>query len=201
MSWWKTLFGISIQEDAPKQSPAFDISDLTENEDHLYPDAARFVISTGRCSVSAVQRQLKIGYERATRLVESLEDEHVVSRINSDGSRYLLSEQQRQAARLLPSRVEIERQRKSEELALRTDYLSEKYADQSIVQAILDQKIWEGMTAAHLFDSAGEPETIDQKYMKNKSREIWKYHHEGGNRFLLRVTLENGIVVGWDAKG
>lgn len=201
MSWWKTLFGISIQEDAHKQSPAFDISDLTENEDNLYPDAARFVTSTGRCSVSAIQRHLKIGYNRAARLVESLEDDHVISGINSDGSRYLLSDQQRQAARLLPSNADIERQRKAEELALRTAYLSEKYADQSIVQAILDQKIWEGMTAAHLFDSAGEPEAIDQKYMKAKSREIWKYHHEGGNRFLLRVTLENGLVVGWDAKG
>lgn len=201
MSWWKTLFGISIQEDAPKQSPAFDISELTENEDNLYPDAARFVTSTGRCSISAVQRHLKIGYNRAALLLESLEDDHVVSVINSDGSRYLLSDQRRQAARLLPSSAEIERQRKAEELALRTAYLSEKYADQSIVQAILDQKIWEGMTAAHLFDSAGEPEAIDQKYMKAKSREIWKYHHQGGNRYLLRVTLENGIVVGWDAKG
>lgn len=102
---------------------------------------------------------------------------------------------------MLPSSAEIERQRKAEELALRTAYLSEKYADQSIAQAILDQKIWEGMTGAHLFGSAGEPAAIDQKYMKAKSREIWKYHHEGGNRFLLRVTLENGIVVGWDAKG
>jgi len=201
MSWWKTLFGVSIQEDAPKQSPAFDISDLTENEDHLYPDAARFVISTGRCSISAVQRHLKIGYERATRLVECLEDDHVVSEICANGSRYLLSEQQRQDARLRPSRAETERQRQAEELALRIAYLTEKYTDKIIVQAILDQKIWEGMTAGHLFDSAGEPETIDQKYMKNKSREIWKYHHEGGNRFLLRVTLENGIVVGWDAKG
>lgn len=201
MSLWKTLFSWWTSEFDSRPKPSLNISELTENEDHLYLDAARFVISTGRCSISAVQHHLKIGYNRAALLVKCLEDDHVVSKINSDGSRYLLSEQQRQAARLLPSRAEIERQRKAEGLALRIAYLSEKYADQGIVKAILDQKIWEGMTAAHLFDSAGEPEIIDQKYMKAKSREVWKYHHEGGNRFLLRVTLENGIVVGWDAKG
>ncbi|MFQ6346047.1 DNA translocase FtsK [Pseudomonas sp. R11F] len=202
MSWWNKLFGGSVSESpSPQPQPRIDFSDLAPNDDSLYLDAARFIMSSGHCSVSAVQRQLKIGYNRAARLIEALEDDCVISVPDAEGRRHLLSHQQRGAARLLPSKAEIERQRKEEELALRTAYLSEKYADQRIVQAILDQKIWEGMTAAHLFDSAGEPEAIDQKYMKAKSREIWKYHHEGGNRFLLRVTLENGIVVGWDAKG
>lgn len=208
MSWWKKIFGLS-PDPLPLPSPStlqasdseFDLSDLTLNEDPLYIEAARFVLSTHRCSISAVQRHLKIGYNRAVRLIEALEDDRIVSEIDSDGARYLLSERQRQAARLLPSKVEIERQRKAEELELRTAYLAEKYKDDSIVQAILSQKIWEGMTAAHLFDSIGEPEAIDQKYMKTKSREVWKYHHQGSNRYLLRVMLENGLVVGWVSKG
>ncbi|PMY59415.1 DUF2845 domain-containing protein [Pseudomonas sp. GW456-L12] len=121
--------------------------------------------------------------------------------MDSNGVRHLLSKQQREAARLLPSKAEVERQRKAEELTLRTAYLSEKYGNDAVVQAILSQKIWEGMTAAQLFDSAGEPEAIDQKYMKTKSREVWKYDHQGSNRYLLRVTLEDGLVVGWDSKG
>ncbi|WP_426117105.1 hypothetical protein [Pseudomonas sp. DSP3-2-2] len=43
-------------------------------------------------------------------------------------------------------------------------------------------------------------EAVDQKYLKKVSREIWKYDNQGGSRYRLRVTLENGIVVGWDKK-
>ncbi|PMY37311.1 hypothetical protein C1Y35_19690 [Pseudomonas sp. GW456-L14] len=200
MSWWKTLFGGSSTSTFTPE-PEFDFSDLSPNEDALYPDAARFVLSTGRSSVSAVQHHLKIGYIRAARLVEALEEDGIITGIDSNGVRHLLSKQQREAARLLPSKAEVERQRKAEELTLRTAYLSEKYGNDAVVQAILSQKIWEGMTAAQLFDSAGEPEAIDQKYMKTKSREVWKYDHQGSNRYLLRVTLEDGLVVGWDSKG
>jgi Holliday junction resolvase RusA-like endonuclease len=56
------------------------------------------------------------------------------------------------------------------------------------------------MTAAQLFDAAGEPEAVDQKYFKRFSRETWKYDGESGNRYRTRVTLENGSVVGWDIK-
>jgi hypothetical protein len=37
--------------------------------------------------------------------------------------------------------------------------------------------------------------------MKTKRREIWKYGRMGGNRYSLRVTLEQGVVVGWEEKG
>lgn len=202
MSWWKKFFGGSVAESpSPKAQPEprIDFPDLTPNDDSLYLEAACFVLSSGRCSVAAVQRQLKIGYNRAARLIESLEDDCVISAPDAEGNRHVLTLQQRSAARLLPSNAEIERQRMEEELALRTAYLVEKYDDQ-IAQAILKGKIWEGMTAAQLFDSAGEPEAIDQKYMNSKSREVWKYDHEGSNRYLLRVTLENGLVVGWDSR-
>jgi len=197
MSWWQKFFGSSVVN---SPSPQIDLSDLTPNDDSLYLEAARFVVSSGRCSVAAVQRQLTIGYNRAARLIGALEGDCIISAPDAEGTRHLLTIQQRTAARLLPSKAEIERQRKEEDLALRTAYLVEKYDDQSIVKAILARKIWEGMTAAQLFDSAGEPEAIDQKFMKNKSREVWKYDHEGSNRYSLRVTLENGLVVGWNSR-
>lgn len=212
MSWWRKLLGkspepmnspthYSAPEQEQERETEFDFAELSLNDDPLYVEAARFVVSTRRCSISAVQRHLKIGYNRAARLIESLENDHFISEIGSDGSRYLLSEQQRRAAKLLPSKADLERQRKAEEVELRTAYLAEKYKDDGIVEAILRQKIWEGMTAAQLFDSAGDPEAVDQKFMKTKSREVWKYDHQGGNRYLLRVTLDNGVVVGWNSKG
>lgn len=204
MSWWKKFFDGSVAKSPnpnPRPQPQIDLSDLAPNEDPLYLEAARLVTSTGRCSILTLQRELKIGYSRAAQLIEALEDDCVISAPDANGNRHLLTFQQRDVARLLPSKAEIERQRMEKELSLRTAYLFEKYGDQSIVQAILERTIWEGMTAAQLFDSVGEPEATDQKYMKTKSREVWKYHLQGGNRYLLRVTLENGLVVGWDAKG
>ncbi|MGF6595150.1 DNA translocase FtsK [Pseudomonas sp. 2835] len=205
MSWWKTFFGGSAAKSPspqpqPQPQPQIDLSDLAPNEDPLYLEAARLVTSTGRCSVSAVQRHLKIGYNRAARLIEALEDDYIISGPDAHGSRHLLTAGQRNAARSSPSKAELEHQRKQEEIALRTAYLVEKYGEESIALAIVKGKIWEGMTAAQLFDSAGEPDAVDQKYMKNKSREVWKYDHEGSNRYLLRVTLENGLVVGWNSR-
>jgi hypothetical protein len=36
--------------------------------------------------------------------------------------------------------------------------------------------------------------------MKTKTKEVWKYHQRGANRYGLKITLENGRVVGWENK-
>lgn len=119
MSWWKTLFGWSAAETtAPAESsprPHTDVGlpALTENEDSLYIDAARFVLSTRRCSISSVQRHLKIGYNRAARLIEALEDDRVISEMDLNGNRHLLSEQERNTARRLPPKAELGRHGKA----------------------------------------------------------------------------------------
>jgi len=46
----------------------------------------------------------------------------------------------------------------------------------------------------------GRPVDIDQRVMKTRVREVWKYRQTGKGRFALRITLENNIVVGWDDK-
>ena len=75
-----------------------------------------------------------------------------------------------------------------------------RYGHGQIAENILSQTVWEGETSEQLEMSLGKPVDIDQKVLKSKVKEVWKYGQRGRNRFAYRVTLENGIVVGWEAK-
>ena len=59
-------------------------------DDELYDEAVNFVIESRRASISAVQRKLRIGYNRAARLIESMEAAGLVSEMSSNGSREVL---------------------------------------------------------------------------------------------------------------
>ena len=52
-----------------------------------------------------------------------------------------------------------------------------------------------------LLDSIGRPIDRDQRVLKTKTKETWKYHPSGRNRYRLRVMLEDDVVVGWEKKG
>lgn len=78
--------------------------------------------------------------------------------------------------------------------------LTMKYRDEQLVQNLLDERFWQGQTAEQLRDSLGEPLDIDQKVLKTKVKEVWKYEQTGKNRYGLKITLDNGIVVSWDQK-
>lgn len=65
-------------------------SDDTEN-DALYDEAVRFVLESRRASISAVQRKLKIGYNRAARMIEAMEMAGVVTSMNTNGSREVIA--------------------------------------------------------------------------------------------------------------
>ena len=58
--------------------------------DPLYDEAVRVVTETRRASISGVQRRLKIGYNRAARMVEEMERAGVVGPLQSNGSREVL---------------------------------------------------------------------------------------------------------------
>lgn len=58
--------------------------------DPLYDQAVAFVLESKRASISAVQRQLRVGYNRAARLVEEMEKAGIVSAMGPNGNREIL---------------------------------------------------------------------------------------------------------------
>ena len=66
------------------------IESSSDEQDELYDEAVNFVIESRRASISAVQRKLRIGYNRAARLIETMEEAGLVSEMSSNGSREVL---------------------------------------------------------------------------------------------------------------
>jgi DNA segregation ATPase FtsK/SpoIIIE, S-DNA-T family len=63
-----------------------------DNEsDPLYDEAVAFVTRSRKASISSVQRQLRIGYNRAARLIEQMEASGVVTAMSSNGNREVLA--------------------------------------------------------------------------------------------------------------
>ncbi len=70
------------------------LGDGSDSENALYDTAVAIVIKDRKCSTSYIQRKLAIGYNKAARLVEQMEDEGVVSAANHVGKREILVPEQ-----------------------------------------------------------------------------------------------------------
>jgi uncharacterized protein len=68
---------------------------------------------------------------------------------------------------------------------------------EEIAARILAREVWQGMTCEQLTESRGSPSDMGREIIKEKTKETWKYHQIGKNRFRERIYLENGIVIGW----
>jgi S-DNA-T family DNA segregation ATPase FtsK/SpoIIIE len=62
----------------------------TDGEDAIYDQAVAIVVADRKCSTSYIQRKLAIGYNKAARLVEQMEDQGLVSPANHVGKREIL---------------------------------------------------------------------------------------------------------------
>lgn len=78
-----------VSDDSAPGMPSFD--DDSGESDALFDEAVAFVTETRKVSISSVQRKLRIGYNRAARLVESMEAAGVVSTAGHNGSREVLA--------------------------------------------------------------------------------------------------------------
>ena len=74
--------------------PGFNASEESDDNgesDPLYDEAVAFVLETRKPSISSVQRKLRVGYNRAARLIEQMEASGVVSAMGNNGSREVLA--------------------------------------------------------------------------------------------------------------
>jgi hypothetical protein len=78
--------------------------------------------------------------------------------------------------------------------------LAEAYGEDN-AQRIVSGSVWEGATAEMIRESLGEPASIDQKVMATRVRQVFKFGQTGKNRYAMRVTLDDGVVTGWETSG
>ena len=91
---WKNKEDVNYLEEVTKAPEAVDVNSGGEGDsekDEFYDQAVAFVLETRRASISAVQRKFRIGYNRAARLIEAMEDAGLVSEMNSNGNREVLA--------------------------------------------------------------------------------------------------------------
>ncbi len=91
---------VSGVQDGPDEDASSDIDMVlglggnTDGEDALYDQAVAIVIKDRKCSTSYIQRKLAIGYNKAARLVEQMEENGLVSAANHVGKREILVPEQ-----------------------------------------------------------------------------------------------------------
>ena len=100
----------------------------------------------------------------------------------------------RAQARLRDAELREARSVRTEELLARHN------RNGAVVARIERRELWVGETADQLRDALGEPEGVDVKQLKTRTREVWKYGRTGRNRYSTRITLDNGTVVRWERR-
>lgn len=80
-----------LEENSGPLFPGDTAGSSGEETDPLYDEAVKIVTESRRASVSGIQRRLKIGYNRAARMVEDMEATGVVSSLQANGTREVLA--------------------------------------------------------------------------------------------------------------
>jgi len=84
--------GVTEGTSAEDMGAASNLSEESDDEsDALYDEAVQIVTESRKASISSVQRRLRIGYNRAARMIEAMEAAGVVSEMQSNGSREVLA--------------------------------------------------------------------------------------------------------------
>ena len=86
----EVLNGPSEADIAAANFPALEAS-VDSESDALYDQAVRIVTESRRASISGIQRRLKIGYNRAARMIEQMEEAGIVTSLQSNGNREVIA--------------------------------------------------------------------------------------------------------------
>ena len=90
---FKEVFGDDLDEEKMNDTIdgiLSDNKDDVDNDDPLYNDIVEFVITTGKASASLLQRKYKLGYNRAARIIDLLEERGIIGPQNGSKPREVL---------------------------------------------------------------------------------------------------------------
>ena len=93
IAWSRISCAISVEKTLIMEALEAGVNGAGEGggeKDPLYDQAVEIVLRTRRPSISLVQRHLRIGYNRAARLIEDMERAGLVSPMQSNGNREVL---------------------------------------------------------------------------------------------------------------
>ena len=82
---------ITLDPGGGDSAPIPGLEPVSDDIDPLYDEAVRIVTETRKTSISYIQRRLKIGYNRAARIVEEMEASGLVGPLEANGSREILA--------------------------------------------------------------------------------------------------------------
>ena len=83
--------GTGLEDTDVGVAAAASLPDISGESDPLYDQAVFLVTESRRASISGVQRRLKIGYNRAARMIEQMEEAGIVGPLQSNGSRQVIA--------------------------------------------------------------------------------------------------------------
>ena len=85
-----SLMNLDAVDTSSNSSGLADMSGTTDEDDPLYNDIVQFVIDTQKASASLIQRKFKLGYNRAARIVDLLEERGIIGPQNGSKPREVL---------------------------------------------------------------------------------------------------------------
>ena len=94
---------VAAAQESGKQSFGEASGDIDSSDERL-EEAIDFVVEAGSCSTSSLQRRLKLGYGRAARLVDIMEEMGIVGPLEGSKPRQVLMTKQEWAERKLQQR-------------------------------------------------------------------------------------------------
>ncbi len=92
-SLWQEQYVLNLDQEDPEHGSSSFADDLHTVDDELYEQALEIVVSTKKTSISYLQRRLRIGYNRAARLIETLTKNGIIGSYNNSAKQVLIRDE------------------------------------------------------------------------------------------------------------